>query len=312
MRKGKQLLALQRTKMLDLVRQQDPEVANKLASMQFDWYSLKNSVDADEATLYIYDEIMPAYLAEWFGGVSAEGLIAELNKISAKTINVRINSPGGSVFEAIAIYNALVSHDATINVYVDALAASAASVIAMSGDKVTMMVGSQMMIHDAMGIEMGNAKDLRDFATFLDKQSDNIASVYANKAGGDVADWRALMVAETWLFANETVEYGLADEIYSKPPPIPNPDPDEDEDEPDKEGEEGESDKDKPDEEGDEDETTDTTDEELEALMRSRHRLSNRGFKYTGRSKAPNPSANDQANDRAWVNQLIDAMPGSK
>lgn len=306
---SRNVLATQRAKMLERVRNIDPELANKLSNIRIEWFSIKNSAKADEVDLYIYDEIMPQYLVDWFGGVSAEGLIAQLNDITASTINVRINSPGGSVFEAVAIYNSLVTHDATINVYVDALAASAASIVAMAGDKITMMVGSQMMIHDAMGLEMGNAKQLREYATFLDGQSNNIASVYANKAGGEIKDWRALMLAETWMFADEAVSLGLADAVYVKPKAA-DPEPDKEDDpektdpseDPEKEEEDGKDTTD--------DDPEDVSDEELEALMHSRHRLSNRNFKYSGRNKAPNPQGGTDSGN--WLNDLIDAMPGGK
>ena len=227
-------------KFANKVKSKNPALADQLSNVKYDWYRLRNSTDdSDSYDLYIYDEIMPAWLAEWIGGVSAEGLIAELNEVSASQINVRINSPGGAVFEAIAIYNALVTHSATINVYVDALAASAASVIAMAGDKITMMVGSQLMIHDAMGIEAGNAADMREFAKFLDGQSDNLASIYAARNGAEIKDMRALMLAETWMNAQEAVELGLADNVYTKaaPAPIEPPEEDPDKEDPDKKDE---------------------------------------------------------------------------
>lgn len=284
MRPGKRLLN-QRTKILDKIRNTDPQLANALTNLKLDWYRVKNSVDGETADLYIYDEIVPAAIAEWFGGITAEGLIEQLSEITASTINVRINSPGGSVFEAIAIYNTLVSHSATINVYVDALAASAASVVAMAGDKITMMVGSQMMIHDAIGIEMGNASEMRAMADFLDKQSDNIASIYANKAGGDIADWRAIMLAETWMFADEAVELKLADEIYSA-------------DKPEEEESQEDEDAETPEEQQEEEEegTEEPIPEEekeaenLSNLMTRKHALVNRGFKYAGRKRAPQPT----------------------
>ena len=103
------------------VKAKNPELATQLQNIKYDWYRLKNVVtDSDAYDLYIYDEIMPEWLAEWCGGVSAEGLIAELGEVEASTINVRINSPGGAVFEAIAIYNALVTHSATIKMLLDA------------------------------------------------------------------------------------------------------------------------------------------------------------------------------------------------
>lgn len=287
-RRGIDLLNKEQAKFINHIRAQDPDLANRISALQAPkWYRIKNSADGEQADVYIYDEIMPKWIADLFGsGVSAEGMIAELNEITASTINVRINSPGGAVFEAIAIYNALVTHSASINVFVDSLAASAASVIAMAGDKVTMMVGAQMMIHDASGVEMGNAAEMREFADFLDAQSDNIAAIYAEKSGGDPKELRDLMLAETWLYGKEAVELGLADEVYTRPS---SQEGDEEED-PDKQNE---PDPEDPDEESEEEmphkEETSDEDEELEDLMNRQHRLVARGFKYPGRRKAPDP-----------------------
>ena len=278
----------QRARVLSKIRNKDPKLAESLANLKLDWFKLKNEA-TDTADLYIYDEIVPAYMVEWFGGVSAEGLIEQLSEITASTINVRINSPGGAVFEAVAIYNTLVSHSASVNVFVDALAASAASIVAMAGDHVTMMVGSQMMIHDALGVEYGNAADMRAMADFLDKQSDNIASIYANKAGGDISDWRDLMLKETWLFATEAVDLGLADEVYSADTP-----PDETKPE---EGSPEEEQQESPEEEQQEQEAGQgdegDTEQDMTNLMRQRHPLTNRGFQYSGRNKAPKPPIED-------------------
>jgi hypothetical protein len=130
-----------------------------------------------------------------------EAFAEDLQAIDRSPINVRINSPGGSVFDAIAIYNALNHHPARSVTYVDGLAASAASVIAMAGDEIVMMPGSQMMIHDASAVHDGNAADMAKMGTFLDRQSNNIADLYRMRAGGDIAEWRDLMLAETWMFA---------------------------------------------------------------------------------------------------------------
>lgn len=279
-------LVNQQRKMLDRIRAQAPELAQQLNNLKIGWFKLKNAADGETTDLYIYDEIMPKWMADFFGGVSAEGLIEELNASTASVINVRINSPGGAIFEAVAIHSALMSHSATINVYVDALAASAASIVAMAGDTITMMPGSQMMIHDALGVEMGNAADMRAFADFLDKQSDNLASIYANKAGGEIADWRAVMLAETWMFAQEAVDMGLADGIYSATPPDESEEetPEEEQTE---ETQEQEQEEDNPDEQQQENDE----DEELENLMSRRHSLVNRGFKYNGRRRAPEPES---------------------
>lgn len=287
-KRGQKLIQNNRSRILTALKEKDPKAAQSLETVKLGWYRLKNNADDEEiADLYIYDEIVPQYMADWFGGVSAEGLIAELNEITASSINVRINSPGGAVFEAIAIYNALVSHSANINVYVDSLAASAASVIAMAGDKITMMVGSQMMIHDAMGLEMGNAAELRDFADFLDRQSDNIASIYAEKSGGDPKEMRDLMLAETWMFPEEAVELGLADEVYTRPK-----NQETEEDKPAEEDDESEETEESTEESETEEQVPDE-DEEMQNLMNRRHRLVARGYKFPGRRKAPSPLENE-------------------
>lgn len=270
------LMLSERSRLIERLRNVDPNVAKSLADIKLDWYRIRDVADTDDDTteVLIYEEI-----SMWWG-LTAEDFVRDLNDITTSNIKLRINSPGGSVFESIAIYNALVMHDATVNVYVDSLAASAASVIAMAGDSITMMVGSQMMIHDALGVEMGNAKELREFADFLDKQSDNIASIYANRAGGEASEWREKMLAETWLFADEAVEIGLADEVYKRPEKS-----EEDDKDPKKEDDPEEEETEEDDEETDEDEFVD-------ALMHQRHRLANRGFKYPGRRKAPTPVEN--------------------
>lgn len=275
---NKRLLS-QQSKWLRRIRNENPKLATDMLNLKLSWYSFKNADDGESTDLYIYDEIMPAWLVELFGsGVSAQGMIDELNSLSSSTLNVHINSPGGDLFEGIAIYNALVNHPAMVNVYVDAIAASAASIIAMAGDKCTMMVGSQLMIHDVMGMEMGNAAEMRAYADLLDKQSDNVASIYAARAGGEISEWRALMLAETWMFAPEAVELGLADEVYTKPK---SADPEEEETVPDSETPEEETEEEEP--------TEPNMDEELENLMSRRHSLANRGYKYAGRNRAPSP-----------------------
>lgn len=170
------------------------------------WYEIRNETAADEAEVMIYDDI-----GGWFG-TYADEFVEELRGITAPRMRVRINSPGGSVFEGIAIANALRLHPADVTVQIDGIAASIASVIAMAGDRVVMMPQSQLMIHDASGLCMGNATDMAEMAALLDRQSDNIADVYATRAGGTREEWRERMRAETWYLAGEAVAAGLADE----------------------------------------------------------------------------------------------------
>lgn len=185
------------------------------------WYRITNTADSDEAEVMIYDEV-----GGWFG-CTADDLIAELRDITAPRMRVRINSPGGSVFEGIAIANALRAHPASVTVQVDAIAASIASVIAMSGDRIEMAPNSMMMIHDASGLCMGNATDMEEMGELLDLISDNIADAYAARAGGTRDEWRARMRAETWYLPEDAVENGLADEALTAPKagtPVEEPD----------------------------------------------------------------------------------------
>jgi ATP-dependent protease ClpP protease subunit len=151
------------------------------------WYKIVNKAKSDVTKVYIYDAI-----GGWFG-IEVNDFIKELNDIETKEIHLHINSPGGSVYDGIAIYNSLKQHDAKVTTYIDALAASAASFIAMAGETVIAARNSTVMIHDAMGVCMGNQSDMLETADLLDKVSDNIADIYAYNAGGDAAEWRALM-----------------------------------------------------------------------------------------------------------------------
>lgn len=170
-----------------------------------DWYRIENRA-ADVATVHIYDEI-------GYFGVSAADFITDLHGITARNIDLRISSPGGSVFDGFAIFEALRAHPATVTTYVDSLAASIASVIALAGDRVVMGQFAEFMIHEANTIAIGNADDLREVIEDLDRESARIASVYAAKAGGTVDEWRSRMKSETWFSADEAVEAGLADEV---------------------------------------------------------------------------------------------------
>ena len=316
-----------KAKLLDRVVNQltgtlDAKAIDQIRNVKLPWYVVKNAITEDdegeetapstpdedeepEAEILIYSEIGGSL------GVSADEFVADLNAITNKRIAVRINSPGGSVFDSIAIYNALVKKSGQgheITTYVDALAASGASIIAMGGDSVCMMVGSQLMIHDAMGVEMGNARDMQAMATFLDRQSDNIASIYSNKAGGTNEEWRARMLDETWMFANEAVEAGLADRVYIKPKQKTEGEPVEAEVEDEEESEE-DTNPDFPAPDEDEESTEDKeTDAILENLMKATHNLKPFNYRYKGRRNAPAPSIPDQHDEDALINSLQSAF----
>lgn len=180
-----------------------PEVAGR------DWYQVQSKATSRAATIRIYDDI------GWMG-TSARSFADELAALDVDHIDLHLNSPGGDAWDGIAIYNALRGHQASITVTVDALAASAASVIAMAGDRVRMNRGAQMMIHDAWGLVIGSAADMTDAASMFDKISDSLAGIYAARAGGTLAEWRQAMGKETWYTAAEAVDAGLADETLDE------------------------------------------------------------------------------------------------
>ena len=174
-----------------------------------DWYAITAEAtgegESTRARVRIYDTI-----GGWFGTNAAE-FVGELDALDVDELEVHINSPGGAVWDGLAIMNALKQHRARVTIIVDGLAASAASIIAMAGDEVVMAEGSQMMIHRASGGAWGNAAFLRDTAAILDKIDGNLAGIYARRAGGTRESWLELMTAETWYDAAEAVEAGLAD-----------------------------------------------------------------------------------------------------
>jgi ATP-dependent protease ClpP protease subunit len=174
-----------------------------------DWYRITNHATGT-AEIWIYDEI-------GYWGVTAADFVAALAMVDATDITVHINSPGGDVFDGIAIYTALQNHPATITVKIDGLAASAASFIAQAGDTITMARQAQMMIHDASGLCLGNAADMQAMADMLERISESIASIYHDRAGGGVKTWRKAMLAETWYSAEEAVTARLADDVAPLP-----------------------------------------------------------------------------------------------
>jgi ATP-dependent protease ClpP protease subunit len=172
---------------------------------------LTGETDGTTAKLYLYD-VIDSWGGDW--GISAKEFNTALNELGdVSQINLHVNSPGGECYEGIAILNALRRHPANVTAVVDGIAASAASFIACGADEVVMARNSEMMIHDAWGIALGPAADMRSMADQLDKISNNIASVYAAKSAGSVETWREFMLAETWYSDAEAVAAGLADRI---------------------------------------------------------------------------------------------------
>lgn len=176
-------------------------------------FEAKAKDDKDETPdeLWLYDEIGFSWYDE---GITAAGFAKELAGLKGKALTLRVNSPGGDVFDGLAIKNLLADHPARVTAKVDGLAASIASVIVQSADEIVMGENSQMMIHDASGVAVGNADDMMDMAALLDMISNNIADVYAKRAGGEPKDWRKVMKGEKWYTADEAVEAGLADRVH--------------------------------------------------------------------------------------------------
>lgn len=170
---------------------------------------------ADEATVYLYDAIVSD---DYWGGVSAIGLIKELIAIDAPVIHLRINSPGGDVFAARAIEQAIHEHPATVIAHIDGYAASAASYIALAADEVHIAPGGFFMIHKAWTLAFGNADDLMDTAALLEKVDESLVKTYAASTGQELEQIRDWMRAETWFDADEAVQHGFADKITETSP----------------------------------------------------------------------------------------------
>lgn len=166
-------------------------------------------VNQDSGEIFIYDEIGPAF----WGMIDAATVIETLDSMEGRRVTVRINSPGGSVDEGVAIYNALQRHTGGVDVAIDSLAASAASFIAMAGESITIAKNAMVMIHSPWTIAIGNSTELRKTADILDKYNDNLVSIYADRSGKSSAEILDILAGETWYTASEAVEAGFADQV---------------------------------------------------------------------------------------------------
>ena len=163
--------------------------------------------EGDAATVYLYDVIDP------FWGVSAAQFVRDLAAVKAPTINLRINSPGGDVFDARAIATAIAGHPSRVVAWVDGLAASAASYIALAADEVVMATGSFLMIHRAWTVAAGTAEDLLQTAGVLEKIDATLAEEYAQITGASLDQVNSWLTTETWFTADEAVQNGFADRV---------------------------------------------------------------------------------------------------
>lgn len=165
---------------------------------------------AGRGEIYLYDVIGEG----WFGGISAKQFAADMKAMGAvSTIDLRINSDGGDVFEGRAMHALLAQHSARIVVHVDGLAASIASLIAMAGDEIRMAEGSYMMVHEAWGVAVGDASEMERMRDLLRSVSGTIADTYAARTKNDRTKVDEWMAAETWFTAAAAVDAGFADVV---------------------------------------------------------------------------------------------------
>lgn len=170
-----------------------------------DWYSIK-AISDDETEIFVYDVI-------GFPFIEASQFIKELSNVSTSKLTVRINSPGGDIFDGMAIFNALKSHDSKIVTRVEGIAASMASVIALAGKEVQAYQNAMFMVHEPWTIMAGNQYDFRETADILEKISGNMIDIYAGNSNVGKREVSRMMKDETWLTAKEAKEKGFVDTI---------------------------------------------------------------------------------------------------
>lgn len=170
------------------------------------WYEFQNEAESSTVEISIYDEIGDY-------GTSAKRFIDDLKSAGDKDINIRMNSVGGSVFDGLAIYNVLRSHKGYVNVKIEGLSASIASIIALAGDNIEMAENGFFMIHNPFGKSAGGADDMRKTADLLDKIKQELVSIYSNKTQLSDETISDMMDKETWLTSQEAKEMGFIDTI---------------------------------------------------------------------------------------------------
>ena len=169
-------------------------------------------VNNETGEIWIYDEIGP----EWWGLIGAESVIGALAGMQGKRATVRLNTPGGSVDQGIAIYNAIKRHPGGVDIVVDSLAASMGSYLLQAGVTRRVATNAMVMIHDPWSIAIGNSSELRKEADVLDKYAQRMVPDYAAASGKSEDEIREIMLEETWLVGQEIVDAGFADEVIEQ------------------------------------------------------------------------------------------------
>jgi ATP-dependent protease ClpP protease subunit len=180
---------------------------NNLSNVE---HQFKAEASDDAATLTIYGDIGESW---WVESTSAKDVEDFLKTFTGDTLTVHLNSPGGDVFDGIAIYNQLKNHSAKVIVLVDGLAASAASLIAMAADELIMNIGSMLMIHEASTITWGTKAEIQKTLNALEGIDKSIADIYMTRFQGDRSEIETMITNETWFTSSEAVDIGLADRV---------------------------------------------------------------------------------------------------
>ncbi|MDH2122974.1 head maturation protease, ClpP-related [Pantoea agglomerans] len=176
------------------------------------WNGGIKAAKSDENSISVFDVIG----ADWYGdGVTASRIAAALRSIGGADVTVNINSPGGDMFEGLAIYNLLREYEGKVTVKVLGLAASAASIIAMAGDEVQIGRGAFLMIHNCWVYAMGNRHDLQQIAADMVPFDKAMNDIYGARTGLDAATIDAMMNAETYIGGSDAVEKGFADRLLA-------------------------------------------------------------------------------------------------
>ena len=174
--------------------------------MDRNWFDIKAESSTDAVDVYIFDEVGTF-------GINAKSFIEEIKAYKGQPMDLHLNCVGGDVFEGMAIYNVIKKRKAKTTVYIEGIAASMGSVIALAADEVVMAENSLFMIHNAFGGAMGEADEMRKTAAVLDKISNEIADIYTKKTNLPFGRIKEMMDEETWLNADEAFELGFVDSI---------------------------------------------------------------------------------------------------
>lgn len=166
------------------------------------------------------DDPTRVYVYGLIGGwdMDAEQFVRDIHALDVDAFDLHVNSPGGFVWDAVSMFEAVRGHRATVTARIDGLAASAASFLALAADDVEIAAAGRMMIHDAQGIAIGSPADMQEARDLLDAVSNDIAGIYADRAGGTVKGWRTAMTATTWYSAQQAVDAGLAGRVARTDP----------------------------------------------------------------------------------------------